>query len=110
MEAARLPHGTEDDARVRDVQQDDDDAHQHAVEDHELDFVVRDAAVEAFAQLRHAEGAADQDGDGADADCCEKKKECESVNLEGSPGKGGGVGSCLHQRKKRKRFERRISA
>ena len=44
-----LPHRPENETRVSDRQEDNDNAHHHAVEDHELDLVVRNAAVEAFA-------------------------------------------------------------
>lgn len=50
-----MPHWAQDHAGVGYGEQDDDDAHHHAIKDHELDFVVGDSPVESFAELCHTE-------------------------------------------------------
>jgi hypothetical protein len=48
-ETTSLPHRPKNETWMRNGQEDDHNAHHHAVEDHELDLVVRNGAIEAFA-------------------------------------------------------------
>jgi hypothetical protein len=51
-----------------DGEQDDHNRHQHAIEDHEFDFVVCNGAIEAVTQLSDTVGASNENRNCADTD------------------------------------------